>query len=134
MGFVTATIVGVVLTAPLLALLYYLSRQRALDFLAVQLASIAAIYIGSSLSSGGVAVSATEIIAFSGFVALALFGRWDAPALLIAGYFAHGVWDIVHHVGAIQTYLPSWYGPLCLGYDFVMAAFVGAVFMRSSTH
>ncbi len=129
MNFVLAAIVGVVMTAPVLGLLWYLSRERALDFLAMQLGAIAAVYIGSSLAAGGVPVLSVEIIGLTAFIAVALFGRWGSPALLAAGYFGHGAWDFLHHLGAISTFLPDWYAPFCLAYDFVVGGFVAAVFL-----
>ena len=130
MSFVIALVIGVAMAAPVLALVHWLSRQRALDILAVQLGAIAAVYIGSSLAGGGVPVLSVEIIGLTGFVLVALYGRWGSPALLAAGYAAHGAWDFVHHLGAIPTFLPEWYAPFCLGYDFVVAGFVAAVFLR----
>jgi hypothetical protein len=130
MSFVVAIVVGVVVAVPVLALAYWLSRERALDLLAVQLAAIAGVYAGSSLSLGGVDLLATEMIAIVAFVAAALFGRWESPTVLAAGYFAHGAWDAIHHLGAIATFLPEWYAPFCLGYDGIVGAFVLAVFGR----
>jgi hypothetical protein len=71
-----------------------------------------------------------EIIRLTAFVLFSLFGRWGSPAILAGGYFAHGAWDAVHHLGAIPTFLPGWYAPFCLGYDWVVAAVVAAMFLR----
>ena len=120
------------MAAPVLGLVYALSRQRALDFLAVQLAAIAAVYAGSSLTDGRVSVVAVEIIGVIAFLSSSLFGRWGSPAILATGYFAHGVWDVVHHLGAIPTFLPDWYAPFCLGYDWVVGLLVVAMFLRQS--
>ena len=132
MSFAIAIVVGVAMTVPVLALVYWLSPERALDILAVQLAAIAAVYIGSSLAGGGVSVLSVEIVGLTAFVVVALYGRWGSPALLAGGYAAHGAWDFIHHLGAIPTFLPDWYAPFCLGYDFVVAGFVAAVFLRPS--
>ena len=128
--FVVAIVVGLVVAAPVLALMHYISRERALDLAAAQLAAIAAVYAGSSLAGGGIPVFIIEMVAVFFFVAIALFGRWGSPAILAAGYLAHGVWDAVHHLGAISTWLPDWYAPFCLGYDGIVAAYVWAVFAR----
>ena len=120
------------MAAAAVGLVYALPRQRGLDFLALQLAAIAAVYAGSSLTDGRVAVVALEVIGVIAFIAVALFGRWGSPALLAVGYFAHGAWDAVHHLGAIPTFLPDWYAPLCLAYDWVVGVFIGAMFLRKS--
>lgn len=47
-----------------------------------------------------------------------------APALLAAGYLAHGLWDIVHGPRGIHTRIPWWYAPLCIGFDTVVGAYL----------
>jgi hypothetical protein len=84
-----AIIAGVIAAVPVLALMYFLSRQRALDFLAVQIAAIVAVYIGSSLTDGRASAVAPEIIGAIAFFSFSLFGRWVSPAILATGYFAH---------------------------------------------
>lgn len=133
MSFAAAIVVGVVLALPVLALAYFLPRSRALDLMAVQLAAIAAVYAGSSLAGGSFSVISVEVAAITAFFAASLFGRWGSPAILVVGYLAHGAWDIAHHLGSIPTFLPDWYGPFCLAYDLVVAAFVGAFLLGSST-
>lgn len=120
------------MAAPALGLVYALSRQRGLDFLALQLAAIAAVYAGSSLTDGRVSVVSLEVIGVIAFFSLSLFGRWSSPALLAVGYFVHGAWDALHHLGAIPTFLPDWYAPFCLAYDWLVGAFIVVRFMRQS--
>ena len=117
----------------MLVLVYWLSCERTLDFLAVQFAAIAAVYVGPSLSDGRVSALAPEMIGVIALLSFSLFGRWNSPAILAAGYFAHGAWDAVHYLGTIPTLLPGWYAPFCLGYDWIVGAFVGAVFLRQRT-
>ena len=132
MAFVIAIVVGVVVAAPILWLANYMSRERALDLLAVQLAAIAAVYAGSSLAGNALGVFAAEFVGVAAFVTIALFGRWGAPGLLAAGYLGHVGWDLIHEVGVLPTFLPDWYAPFCLGYDGVFAGFIAAVFLRRS--
>jgi hypothetical protein len=61
-SFGVAIVVGLVVAAPVLALMYYISRERALDLAAVQLAAIASVYAGSSLAGGGVSVFVAEMV------------------------------------------------------------------------
>jgi hypothetical protein len=133
LSFLGPVVIGIILAVPGLALVYFLSRERALDILAVQLGAIAAVYAGSSLTDGRLSVLVPELTAITAFLAVALFGRWGSPALLTAGYVAHGAWDALHQVGAMSTALPGWYAPFCLSYDWVFAIFVGALFLRKST-
>jgi hypothetical protein len=48
----------------------------------------------------------------------------QAAWLLAAGYFAHGLWDLVHHRRGIDTAMPWWWVPGCLGYDAVLGAYI----------
>jgi hypothetical protein len=123
-------IVGIVMAAPMLGLVYVISRQRGLDFIALQLGAIAAVYAGSSLAGGGFSVVAVEVVGVFAFVAVSLFGRWGSPAILAAGYFGHAAWDVFHDLGAIPTFLPGWYAPFCLAYDCLFGAFIAAFFLR----
>jgi len=132
MSFATALVVGVLLAAPVLGLAYVLSRSRALDLMAMQLAAISTVYAGSSLAGGSFAVISAELAAITAFVAVSLFGRWGSPALLVVGYLAHGAWDILHHTGAIPTFLPDWYAPFCLAYDGAVGAFAAAFLLQRS--
>ena len=124
--------VGATAAVPTVGLGLYLARNRALDLLALQFAAIAAVYVGASLTKGQISVIWIETVAVVVFLLLALFGRWASPALLALGYFVHGLWDAVHHWGVIPGFLPDWYGPFCLGYDWALAVFVGLTFVRSN--
>ncbi|MGH7803709.1 MAG: DUF6010 family protein [Candidatus Binatia bacterium] len=130
MSFLIAIVVGVVVAVPVLVLAKRMTREGALDLMAVQLGAIAAVYVGSSLALGGIPLVATEMIGVTGFVVLALMGRWGSVSLLVIGYAAHAVWDLLHYWGVFLTFLPEWYAPFCLGYDGIVAAFVAAVLMR----
>lgn len=133
MSFLQAFVVGVLMTVPALALAYALSRQRALDVLAIQLGAIAAVYAGASLAAGGLAVNVAEITVVFVFLGITLIGLWISPPVLAGGYFAHGLWDVLHHWGLIPTLLPDWYAPFCLGYDWVVGAFIAVAIVRRSS-
>jgi hypothetical protein len=51
---------------------------------------------------------------------LALGSAW----LLAAGYLGHCLWDLVHHRRGIDTAMPWWWVPACLGYDAVIGAYI----------
>lgn len=133
MSFLQAFVVGVLMTVPSLALAHALSRPRALDVLAIQLGAIAAVYAGASLAEGGLAVNVAEITVVFVFLGITLIGLWISPPVLAAGYFAHGAWDVLHHWGLIPTLLPDWYAPFCLGYDWVVGAYIAVAIVRRSS-
>jgi hypothetical protein len=41
-----------------------------------------------------------------------------------AGYLGHAAWDAIHHHKAVDTVIPDWYVPLCIGYDLVVGAYI----------
>ena len=41
-----------------------------------------------------------------------------------AGYLGHCLWDLVHHRRGIDTAMPWWWVPACLGYDAVVGAYI----------
>ena len=56
-----------------------------------------------------------------GFTAVAMAGaRWNLW-LVVAGLIAHAAFDGVLHYTPLLAPTPGWYGPLCLGYDLVLA-------------
>jgi hypothetical protein len=57
-------------------------------------------------------------------VALVLLGMWKWPWLIPAGYFLHGVWDLLHHPLKIGARVRKWYPPACIAYDWLVGAFI----------
>jgi hypothetical protein len=47
-----------------------------------------------------------------------------SSVILALGYLGHGLWDLIHHRRAVDTVMPWWYVPFCVGYDFVVAIYV----------
>ena len=131
MSFGMSIVVGLVLAAAFTAPLALLKREWALDFLTVQLGGIAAVYSGFALMDGRLAPATAEVAVTLTFLVVALAGRWFSPAILAAGYFAHGGWDALHSFGAVTTAIPSWYVPFCIAYDFLVAAYVAMRFGRA---
>ena len=108
----------------------FLSEIQLLEFHAVLLTLIAAVYIGFALQDRLGSGLRLELTAAAGFVVLALLGLWLSPWLIVAGLGLHGCWDILHHngVGVIKTRVPQWYIPFCVGYDWLLALFLGVWF------
>jgi hypothetical protein len=79
-----------------------------------------------------------ELTGVAAFVVLGGLGI-RAPAVLIAGYGLHGVWDLLHEVhahsgadtfgGRVPSEIPLAYGAFCATYDCCMAAYF---YMRRS--
>ena len=57
-----------------------------------------------------------------GFAAVAMAGaRWNLW-LVVAGFVAHAVFNGMLHYTPLPAPTPGWYGPVCLGYDLILAA------------
>ena len=64
------------------------------------------------------------VIVAIGFVALVLLGMWKWPVLIPAGYFLHGVWDLLHHPVKLGARVKKWYPPACIAYDWLVGAYI----------
>ena len=114
---------GFALAAPFLLIL---SRHPdgAFDLLALLMAFTGGIYYGAALNGGRrgrivfEAAFATLLIVF-GFLALA----WS-PLWLALGFALHGVWDLMHHTGAVAHGVRRWFPPFCAAWDWAIAAMV----------
>ena len=111
-------------SALIILVLTLLPRELAFDGVAVLLTVIATIYVGFALQDGRTEVLVTEVVVATVFVGFALAGLWLSPYLWAVGLFLHGVWDWQHHPGGIQTTLPTWYPPVCVVLDWLLAGFL----------
>lgn len=124
-GWVFASFAGAILAAVTLVIPISLDDRAAFGFLAILLGMIAAVYLGFALQDGRVRIFAVEYIGLVLFAGVATIAFVTAGAVLLAlGYVLHGFWDAVHHRRALDTAMPWWYVPLCLGYDVVIGAYV----------
>lgn len=101
-----------------------LPARQELDVLAAGLFALAAIYVGSALADSRRGVVYLEASVAAAIFALALAGVWYAPSLLAAGYFFHGVWDLLHHPYRVGATAGKVFPPFCLTADWVVALFI----------
>jgi hypothetical protein len=117
--------VGLGLVAVMLTPLLFLSKAAGMQFLAVQLGFIGAVYLGFGVADGRVTELAVEFLVSGVFLFAGAAALWaDSPLALAGGYLAHAAWDAVHHPRAVRTEVRRWYPPFCVVYDVVCAAFV----------
>jgi hypothetical protein len=88
---------------------------------AIALVVAALIYVGfaafNGASSDWVLIELGGVVGY-GVVAWLGATRW--PLLVGAGWLLHMLWDIVLHPGGHPGFVPSWYPPLCLGFDVLV--------------
>lgn len=124
-GWLAVVALGGVLGAGTMVIPALLSSDDAFGFLAVLLAMIAGVYLGFALQDGRVRAFRTEYVGIVAHGALATIALATGSAwVLAAGYAGHALWDSVHHPKALDTVIPRWYVPLCIGYDLVVAAYI----------
>ncbi|HEX2030851.1 MAG TPA: hypothetical protein VHL78_05555 [Actinomycetota bacterium] len=124
-GWLSAAGAGVVLAGVTLVIPSLLSDRAAFGFLAILLGMIAAVYLGFALQDGRRRAFVVEyggMVLFAGAATVALVVQ--GGIVLALGYFGHGLWDAIHHRRGLDTVMPWWYVPLCLGYDALIGAYV----------
>jgi hypothetical protein len=92
---------------------------------ALELAAIAAIYIGFAVADGRARVIAVETVVATAFVVVAT----AVPAtawLAVAGLVGHGLKDLwQHHTHFVAT--TRWWPPFCAAVDFVAAGLIAVL-------
>ena len=128
-GWLAALMAGVIFAGVTLLIPSLLARDTAFGLLAILLGMIASVYLGYALNDGRLRAFQVEYVGMVAFAALATIALARHSAVLLAlGYLAHGLWDLIHHRRNVDTRMPWWYVPLCLGYDTVVAIYVVARF------
>lgn len=124
-GWLAATVAGAVLGGFTLIVPALLSRRAAFGLLAILLGMIASVYLGYALNDGRLRIFGIEYVGLVAFTALATVALTRASGVLLGlGYLGHGLWDGIHHRRAVDTVMPWWYVPGCLGYDAVVGIYV----------
>ena len=118
----TATLIG--LSSSLLTILIaaFFKRLDKSVFYGLILSGIAFLYVGYTWTNMTEVIM--NILQAVFFVLLAYFGIKKNLYFLIAGYFLHGLWDLIYgHVGNVSL-LPPHYDLFCLTYDFVVGFYL----------
>ena len=106
-----------------------MSATHRIEFFAVVLAIIAAIYVGFAVADGRTRVLLIEVTGASVFAALALLGLWSDAWFLVPGLGGHAVWDWVHHSGRHGASVRHWYIPFCVYVDVLLAMYVSVMLL-----
>jgi hypothetical protein len=123
-GWLAALVAGVVFGGVTLIIPSLLARDTAFGLLAILLGMIASVYLGYALADGRLRTFQVEYVGMVVFAALATIALARHSALLLALGYLSGLWDLLHHRRNVDTRMPWWYVPLCLGYDTVVAIYV----------
>lgn len=130
------SLVTVAVGALLAACFVLLARRAAREdrILAIGLAVAAAIYLVFAVLHGAAGGEvAVELAGVAVFSLVAWAGVRVSPWWLALGWAAHVLWDVALHPPGTDFWVPKWYGPLCIGFDLVVAFYVAVRSVRAAT-
>jgi hypothetical protein len=95
------------------------------------LMGIAFLYIGYTWTS--IEVASVSFLQALFFLLFAYFGIKKNAYFLVAGYFLHGIWDLVYPFFGSPDMLPPDYDYFCLTYDFIVAIYLFIINNKQAT-
>ena len=127
-----ALLVGIslALAVGLYASLIGLDRDRA--FYSTVLAVVGSLYGLFAVMSGSTQTLLLESIGIAAFLLVSALGFKFSPWLLVAGVFAHGVFDFFHGHVISDSGVPAWWPNFCMSYDITAAAYLAWLIRRRS--
>jgi hypothetical protein len=84
----------------------------------------ALIYVGFGIFSGSAWWNLTELGGVLIYAAFAVLGLRRSGWFLSAGWALHVLWDVALH-GRQTDFVPYWYQMLCIGFDLLLAGYIG---------
>jgi hypothetical protein len=114
--------VGLALAVGLGARLVGFDRDR--SFYPVILCLVASYYGLFAVLGGAPGESVAEFVVIGGFLGLVVGGFKKTLWLIVAGLFAHGVFDFYHARLLSNPGVPPWWPAFCMSYDVTAAAYL----------
>ena len=118
------------LAVALYASLIGLDRERA--FYSTVLAVVGSLYGLFAAMSGSTQTLLLESIFIPAFLLVSALGFKFSQWLLVAGLFAHGVFDFFHSHVISNSGVPAFLPDFCMGYDIMAAAYLAWLIRRRS--
>lgn len=118
----TSAIIGILSGLLLIVLFIWLKQFDKKIIYGLILCGIGFLYVGFAWSDTRALIinSAQAIL----FVFVAYFGIKKHTAILAAGYFLHGTWDIIYHLFQDSGLIPPQYDLFCLSIDFTIGFYL----------
>lgn len=86
------------------------------------LCGIGFLYVGFAWSdTRALAINSAQAVLF---VFIAYYGMKKSSTILAAGYFLHGIWDLLYHIFQDSGLIPPEYDLFCLSIDFTMGFYI----------
>ncbi|WP_455221390.1 hypothetical protein [Kaarinaea lacus] len=121
---------GALLATGLLYLLKRFNHKSRLSISMLALLVAALIYVGLALLSHNILFVTIEIIGLVLFLFMIGLGYFYSFWFIVMGWLMHVLWDIGLHPDQTAPYVPQWYPWLCVGFDIVMALYMGITIIR----
>lgn len=117
-----ATLIGVSSSLLTILIFHFLKRFDKNTVYGLILMAIGFLYIGYTWTDINTAIVSGIQALF--FMSLAYFGIKNNYWFLVAGYFLHGVWDVLYPLFFNSALLPPDYDYFCITYDFIVAIYL----------
>lgn len=119
-----AAALGAILAVCAIAGLHWPLESEALNGLALFLAFTGCVYPGALLAQDSrPLVIVSEVCVGAAVLICAWLGVAQHPIWIAIGYFAHGLWDWLHHTEHVPTRTAPWFPPACGAFDFAVAVY-----------
>ena len=122
--------ISLALSVALYASFIGLDRDRA--FYSTVLAVVGSLYGLFAVMSGSTQTLLFESIGIAAFLLVSALGFKFSQWLLVAGLFAHGVFDFFHGHVISNPGVPSWWPNFCLSYDVTAGMYLAWLIRRRS--
>lgn len=117
-----ATLIGLSSSMLTILIFYLLNRLDKRTVYGLILMAIGFLYIGYTWTDINTAIVSGLQALF--FMSLAYFGIKKSYWFLVAGYFLHGIWDVLYPMFFNSALLPPDYDYFCITYDFIVAIYL----------
>jgi len=115
-------IIGISLGLLVILSLVFLKRSDQQIIYGLILSGIGFLYVGFTWSDTSALIITAAQAVF--FLLIAWYGVKKTNYFLPAGYFLHGIWDLVYHLFPGSDLIPPHYDLFCLSIDFTMGAYL----------
>lgn len=115
-------IIGIISGLVIILLFHVLKQFDKVLIYALILTAIGFIYVGFVWSDLQALIIASVQAVF--FLMISYFGVKRSLYLIGAGYFLHGLWDLIYGLFAPLNLIPPQYDLFCLSIDFTMGLYI----------
>ena len=121
---------GIALAVSLLYATKQLNQKSKLAISVLALLIAVAVYVLLALLTGNPVFIAIEMVGLMLFLFLIWLGSYYSLWFIALGWLLHVLWDLGLQPAQTAPYIPQWYALLCVGFDIVMAIYVGAIVFK----